>query len=511
MTFGLVLLAATGLYLYAGRQHWFYLDEYDFLAQRRATNVDDLLRPHYEHWTTLPVLVYRALWSVFGLHTYLPYRLTAVLVHVVAAGLLYAVMRRQDISPWIATVAASAFALLGAADMNILWAFQITFTGAFALGLTHLLLADHEGPVSRKDWLGLLAGLGALMCSGIGVAMVAIVGLAVLLRRGWRLASFHVVPLALLFAGWWAAYGREGDTYFRRSFESTAGFVWSGLEGAFRAVGQSGWVALALVALLAAGAVSTVRAVGHREMVERHALPLAMLAGSGLVLTMVALGRAAMYGSEHARTGRYLYLVAGLALPAVAFGADAVARRWPLLAPAAVLVLVIGIPGNIDATLEIDREEQFRRGNRNLIVALAGTPTAESASRDLAPLGMQGPDVTIGWLVDSRAEGKIPVPPGLVGDTAHDQVIRQGLVQVPPPAVPPPAPPSCRDLRRQELRTLAPGDRIHFQNGMLRVRDATGSPGLVYLPQLGNELRAERDMRVWLSSEHPAAPARLCG
>ena len=46
----------------------------------------------------------------------------------------------------------------GAGAENILVVFQITFVGALVFGLVQLLLADHDGPIDRRDWFGLLAG-----------------------------------------------------------------------------------------------------------------------------------------------------------------------------------------------------------------------------------------------------------------------------------------------------------------------------------------------------------------
>jgi len=73
-------------------------------------------------------------------------------------------MHRAGVRPWSATVLASLFVLFGAGAANILWAFQISFVGSVAFGLTHLLLADHDGPFDRRDWLGLLAGFATLLC-----------------------------------------------------------------------------------------------------------------------------------------------------------------------------------------------------------------------------------------------------------------------------------------------------------------------------------------------------------
>src|SRR6185369_9091996 len=126
-------------------------------------------------------------------------------LHCVAAALLWLVMGRARVRPWTATIVASAFVLFGAGAQDILWAFQIAFTGALVLGLAHLLLADHDGPVDRRDWFGLAAGFLALLCSGVAVTMVVVVGLATLLRRGWRIAVLHTVPLAAVYGAWWLA------------------------------------------------------------------------------------------------------------------------------------------------------------------------------------------------------------------------------------------------------------------------------------------------------------------
>src|SRR5580700_7748854 len=106
LAFAAVQVYALVFWLNAGRLEWFYLDEWDFLAQRKATNLGDLFRPHNEHWTTIPILVYRALYSLFGLRAYLPYRLVVVVMYLTGAALLYVVILRAGVHPWIATAAA---------------------------------------------------------------------------------------------------------------------------------------------------------------------------------------------------------------------------------------------------------------------------------------------------------------------------------------------------------------------------------------------------------------------
>jgi hypothetical protein len=196
VVFAVVELYALVLWLVLGRFQWFYFDEWDFLAARKAGDLGDLFRPHNEHWSTIPILSYRVLYSFVGLRSYLPYQFVVVALHVTAAWLLWLIMRRARVQPWLATAAASLFALFGSGYQDIISAFQVGFTGALVLGLTHLLLADHDGPSDRRDWLGLLAGLAGLMMAGVAVTMVIVVGLAVLLRRGWRAALLHTAPLA---------------------------------------------------------------------------------------------------------------------------------------------------------------------------------------------------------------------------------------------------------------------------------------------------------------------------
>src|SRR6476646_4720308 len=153
--FAAVEAGAAILYLVKGRRVWFFGvfgDEWDFLAGRSLT-VHDLLQRHGDHLVALPALVFRVLYTVVGLRSYVPYQLCAIGLHLTAAALLRVVMRRAGVDPWIATAAAGLFALFGAGSEDILIAFQITFSGALVLGLVQLLLSDHPGPIDRRDWL----------------------------------------------------------------------------------------------------------------------------------------------------------------------------------------------------------------------------------------------------------------------------------------------------------------------------------------------------------------------
>ena len=291
------------LWLQIGRREWFYHDDWDPLANRKAGNLGDLFRPHNGHWITLPILMYRLFYRVFGLHAYLPYRIVVLTVYLVAGALLLVIMRRAGVNPWLATAAASLFALFGTGWANIIRPFQVTFVSSLALGLLALVLVDHDGPFDRRDGLGLVAGLLALMTSGVAVVMIALVGITVLFRRGWRLALVHVVPPAVCFLVWLVAIGHEGESGVS-SHTSPGGvvrFVVEGLRGVFGALGPAAWFGAFLTIALVAGvalAASQRRASGE---LAQLAVPLALLAGTVVFLVVSAAGGHGNTGAADAR------------------------------------------------------------------------------------------------------------------------------------------------------------------------------------------------------------------
>ncbi|MDQ1447665.1 MAG: hypothetical protein QOC79_636, partial [Actinomycetota bacterium] len=119
-TFAAVEAVALPLMLWWDRGTWFQLDDWDFLAARTGGNVGDLLRPHFEHWTTQPIHAYRLMWLLFGLRTVVPYEALVIVTHLTVAALLRIVMRRAGVGAWLSTLAATLFVFLGSGAENIL-------------------------------------------------------------------------------------------------------------------------------------------------------------------------------------------------------------------------------------------------------------------------------------------------------------------------------------------------------------------------------------------------------
>jgi hypothetical protein len=422
VVFVVFALAMVPLLVRWGDKWWFWADDWDFLATRTGGNLGDLFRAHYQHWVTVPVLAYRLLWTLFGIRSYVPYQLLVITLHLTAAGLLRAVMRRAGVRPWMATLVAGVFVLFGAGAENIVVAFQITFVGALVFGLAQLLLADHDGPVGWRDAVALLAGLAGLMCSGVAIGMVLIVGLAMLARRGWRIALLQTVPLGVAYAVWALASpeGQAAGGYRSQTPVQVVKFVAFGVGSAFGRLAQVPFLGFALAAVLVAGLVVAVRQAGGRRALRGPlAIPLALLAGAVLFLLVTGLVRSGQAGAlagtrgtgpERARQSRYVYLVAALALPALAVAADMIARRWRALTIPIVVLLLLGVPGNVDdlrnyANLSSLDRAAFRRE----VLAAPRLPIAERLPRWVQPAPTASfYGLSLGWLLDSLPSGRIP-------------------------------------------------------------------------------------------------------
>lgn len=423
-------VATVVLVFHAARRQWFFLDEFDFLAGRDLLAPGDLLQPHNEHWTTVPAVVYRLVFQVVGLRAYWPYLVPLVVAHLASATLLRVVMRRAGVGPWIATAGATALLLLGSAREDLTWAFQLTFTGAVALGLGQLVLAGRRGPLGRADAAGVACGLGAVACSGVGLAMVGGVALAALLRGDRRRAALHggVVVVA---CGAWQLAVRPQTARGTPSVRQMASFVgWAGAD-ALEGLGSVAVVALVLGGAGVVGAVAAARSLGAARAAARSAptpRPTAALEPGlavadvlGLLATALAMAvlagwtRADIFPVGRGETpGRYLHVVVVGLLPAVALGLTTLGRRLPAPAAATVpaLVLVLGVPGNV-AALEPASDHQVTNGNATELEVLAQVAADEGWRADTEPSRTRFPGVTAAWLAANHRSGAIPAPSAL--------------------------------------------------------------------------------------------------
>jgi hypothetical protein len=472
-----------------GHRLWFEVDDWDFLAARKVGDFGDLMRPHHGHWTTLPIIAYRLLWELVGLRSYTPYLALVVVAHLAVAALLRAVMRRSGVGPWLSTLGVAVFIFFGSGAENVLVAFQVTFVGSIAFGLGQLLLADHDGSLDPRDWLALLCGFAALLCSGIGLTMILIVGLATLIRRGWRVAVFHTAPLGMIFLTWlWLAPKGQTAAWKAGSIRVVLRFVAVGLETAFARLGELPGVGILLGLLSIVGFAMTYRSDGRKIFSGPAAAPFALLVGAIVFLVTTGLlrsgdagvlARLAGTGSDRASRSRYIYVVGALVLPALVFGADRVIRRWPRMTVPLVALLAIGVPGNV-GHFQSYKEPRYVPQARRSILAAARNPLANQLPRSLMPVPFFAIGVTIGWLLDSRASGRLPSAPSLTPNESANEtlllVLRSSRLRAT----------SCRLLRKPMMLILRKGDALTAKLGVISIINVPLAGGRSFPRRLSN-------------------------
>jgi hypothetical protein len=508
---GLAMLVAV---LVINRHQWFFNDDWDFIATRTIGNLNALFRPHYGHWSTTEVVVDRGLYEVFGLRTYVPYQLVMVCLHFAIAAMLRAIMLRSGVRVWIATAAALLFVFFGAGFEDIVWAGGMGYVAALAFGLAQLLLSDHDGPIDRRDWLGLAAGTLGLMSNGLMLIMMLVVGLNTLVRRGWRAAAFHVAPLVGLYLIWWYAIGRRYPIR-SPSILQHLGLLptWIGQEvsASFGAMGQVPGVGLALALLLVLGL--PLAFVGSRwSTFRRRVAPLALLIGALTFVVANGWQRAVLYlGIGYARSSHYLDVVVAMVLPALALAAEAVVRRWRVLLPVVLAAFVIGIPGNLE---KLDQHSgpysaAFEENDRSYLTAVASLPIAREIPRTFQPDSWVAPGVTIGWLVEQETSGRIPREAPLAPRKAADLSLGLALHQSDSGA----KTSSCQSLTTRVLLHLDAGRSLRFSGGDLDVTlvSAGGnSDPQIYIPAFGHSLKALAPLTVFISPHSPIGRVTLC-
>jgi hypothetical protein len=434
----------------------------------------------------------------------------SVLSHLTVVLLVRTVMRRAGVRSWTATAAVLPLVFFGAGEENITWGFQINFTMSLAFGLVQLLLADHDGPVDRRDGLALLAGLAALMSSGIGVTMVAVVGVAMLVRRGWRVAALQTVPLGVAYLVWHFVIAREeldrsqslSDPLDALRFARTT--IGAGFGGLAQVPGL-GW---ALGGLIVGGVFLAWRGRPLDEVRKLAAAPVAMAAGALIFVLITASGRVG-FAPGIERATRYVHVFAVLLLPVVAVAADAVMRRWRAAVPVLAAFLVASLVGNVhDFSNERPYGGEFLAGYRAMLLEVPRTQLADQVPRDLRPDRSLAPYVSVGWLLDGVRSGRIPAPDHIDPRARAAVEIRVALQENPHHR-----PGRCETVTPGTAVTLRPGSSLRMRGeGQLWVghTDSTGAVGLVPFPWRNAPIVAYAGLTVNVSSVPEGQPVELC-
>ena len=309
------------------------------MIEGRSLDLEGFLRPFNEHWLGTTIVVYRLMFGAFGLGSYVPYLVLLVALHLVVATEVFVLVRRAA-GPAAGLAAGIVLLFFGSGFEDLFWAMQIGFVGAAALGFGAMLALD--GPAGRGRVV-LATGLlvVAVTTSGLGLVMVAAVGLELLAdpkRR--RIIGVAIVPSAVYLA-WYLALGRSGvatarDPFTLEALSQVPGFVIQGVGAAAGAISGLGpLVGLGLVAGLAV--LVAWRAARGGGLPARA---IGCLGGIVALYVLTGLVRAQLVADAALYT-RYTYLAGSLLLVALGalVGRDAGTVR---LAPRTRVLVVAG-------------------------------------------------------------------------------------------------------------------------------------------------------------------------
>ena len=308
--FGVAAATASIVLLAMGAGMTFFSDEWAFIEGRSLANVSDWFRPHNEHWSTLPVIVYRAMVETIGIGSYMPYLAVVVALHVGVAFLVYRLVRRRS-GQELAFVMGLLVLLFGAGFENLFWGFQTGFVASMLFGLLALEVTDGE-PTRRRALAVAILLLLSLMASGTGIVMCVAVGVEWLVEDRWRRQIAWLAIPAGAYLAWYLAYGRTGVATIRNPFSLEAAadvppFIIGGFAnagGAIAGIGASGGVVVA--GLIVAWAV---------VLAVRSSLParaIALLVAVAVQYGLIGLVRGDLFAGQVAYT-RYAY-VSGILL-----------------------------------------------------------------------------------------------------------------------------------------------------------------------------------------------------
>jgi hypothetical protein len=335
LLFASSVVFAVGLLLRFAHRLWFFGDDWDFLLERGVAGKPELglFAPHNEHWSTVPILVFRGLFSVFGVRHYLPYAASAIALHAGITVAMWVLLRRSGIRPWIAAAFGAVLAVGGAGAENTLWDFQIGFLLPVLCSVLCLcVMPTRRELVPRDAWVAgvLLVGL---MSSGQGIVAVVVVASYALFTRSARVAGALAGIGAVTYLTWFLAAGREGlgdDSITLQSLGEMPEYLWTGLSHVWSA--ETGIPGIGLIVLVLA-----VSSLVHQA---RHRPPWLALASAGLLgaLTMFALAGTtrAQLGLEQSLSSRYVYIAAVLTTPLLAAGVQRLvdtSDRQPAVVP----------------------------------------------------------------------------------------------------------------------------------------------------------------------------------
>lgn len=205
-------LACSGALLLILQSHLtFYGDDWEFLLTRRGMSLGVFLNPHNDHITIIPVAIYKALLAIFGMTSAVPFQIVSTLVFLLSVVLLFVYLRRRC-GNWPGLLAAVLILFMGAAWSDLLWSFQIGFSGSVAAGIGALLALDRDD--RRGDLAACTLLVVAIAFSELGVPFAVATFVSVVLGPPPRRRRLYIslAPVAL-YGLWYLGWGHRAHQW----------------------------------------------------------------------------------------------------------------------------------------------------------------------------------------------------------------------------------------------------------------------------------------------------------
>jgi hypothetical protein len=394
-----IVVLAIGFVIFAlvAARGWFFYDDWYFLGQLPG----GIWSPHVGHWSTVPALIFLGIQRVFGMDDYLPFAVPAILVHLGAVHLVWRIMLRARVRPWLATALSVLLVFLGAGAEALAWAVQIGFVGAITGMLGALLLLDSTRLTLRRGILTSALVLVSLASSGVAFPFILVAVILAWMRHGaLRTLAVFIAPLSA-YVVWYFVEGRTEPTPDRASglgqLLAVPQFAVSMLSDGLGRMFPIAVLGGLLFAALAIWWIFTVRAAGTSAL-----LPYLLFIAAPVFALLTGYARIGN-GLASATSSRYVYVVVIAITPLMALCLDRMTRRASIT-PVVALVLIVAawnMGGSaIALTTRIHRTDSTRAELAASAALIRADPRCLAATDRPSP--QWAPDVTVGdvrhWL-----------------------------------------------------------------------------------------------------------------
>ena len=423
---GVVALAVitAGLVLWNAHDQYFVFDDWtywtarqDLLAEGGVKGVIKVLvTPHNGQLPMATFAVWLPLDWAFGMHTYFPYMIPVILLHV-AGGILLFELLVGLVRPGVALAASALFFFMGNAAVvasvgtNLGWVVAVPAT-YFAL----LAIVRFEGRRERT-MTAMTLGAVLIVASAMGFVTLFVVVVALVLRNRLALAGLHILVFGSVFLLWKALvaiYSIQGTGLGAESLNLEPGllgsylsYIWEGLTAAagdLLRIGGGVFDVLVLFTVVGAALWSL------RQRGRSGSLLVAPLVGALFFYMLVAVrGVESSQLPYLANTPRYLFVAGAFMLPVLAWLADNLisVRRWSAIPIAALLLW--SIPANITGHLDLnDRAVALGKENRAMIETAASIVMLLGPVEDGILVAEENVRISIPQLERLHSAGKLP-------------------------------------------------------------------------------------------------------